>query len=67
MEKEILEEVSQENQSEKGATMLEYALLAALIAVVCIASITFLGNQANNSFNQVGAAMDTANTIGAGT
>ncbi len=42
-------------KSELGASLVEYALLVALIAVVCIVSITFLGNQANNEFSEVGS------------
>ena len=41
----------------KGASMLEYALLAALIAVVCIAAITTLGEQASVSFSRVSSSM----------
>lgn len=49
------------NQEEKGATMLEYALLAALIAVVCILAITFLGGQASQAFSKVGSSIQGAN------
>ena len=34
------------------ASLVEYALLVALIAVVCIAAITLLGNSASASFSQ---------------
>lgn len=40
----------------KGVAMLEYALLAALIAVVCIASIANLEQSVSNKFNS--AAVD---------
>jgi pilus assembly protein Flp/PilA len=43
--------------SERGASMVEYALLVALIAVVCIAAIQFLGNKAQTSFNNTGSAI----------
>jgi pilus assembly protein Flp/PilA len=36
---------------ERGASLVEYALLVALIAVVCIAAITLLGNNASSKFN----------------
>lgn len=49
------------NEQEKGASMLEYALLAALIAVVCILAITFLGRQACVAFSAVGSSMSVAN------
>jgi pilus assembly protein Flp/PilA len=40
--------------SERGASLVEYALLVALIAVVCIAAVTILGKNASNKFNSVG-------------
>jgi pilus assembly protein Flp/PilA len=42
-------------KSELGASLVEYALLVALIAVVCIVSITFLGGKANSKFSEVGS------------
>ncbi len=41
-------------KTERGASLVEYALLVALIAVVCIGAITFLGNQAADNFSEVG-------------
>jgi pilus assembly protein Flp/PilA len=43
--------------NERAASMVEYALLVALIAVVCIAAITFLGGKAKSSFNSTGSAI----------
>jgi pilus assembly protein Flp/PilA len=43
--------------SERGASLVEYALLVALIAVVCIAAITLLGNNASTKFNDVGTSL----------
>ena len=43
--------------SERGASLVEYALLVALIAVVCIAAVTVLGNNASNKFNASAAAV----------
>ena len=39
---------------ERGASLVEYALLVALIAVVCIAAITLLGNNASTKLSEVG-------------
>jgi len=39
---------------ERGASLVEYALLVALIAVVCIAAVTLLGQNASSKFNDVG-------------
>lgn len=42
---------------ERGASLVEYALLVALIAVVCIVAVTFLGNSAKDKFNTVGSSI----------
>jgi pilus assembly protein Flp/PilA len=46
--------------TERGASLVEYALLVALIAVVCILAITFLGKAASSKFSTVGSAVNTA-------
>ena len=38
---------------EDGPTAVEYAVMLALIIVVCIAAITALGSNANNTFSYV--------------
>ena len=37
----------------KGATAIEYGLIAALIAVAAITAMTSLGNQLHKTFNNV--------------
>jgi pilus assembly protein Flp/PilA len=44
-------------RSERGASLVEYALLLALIAVVCIAAVTLLGGNAKNKFSSVGSEL----------
>ena len=39
---------------EDGPTAVEYAVMLALIIVVCIGAITTLGKNANNTFTSVG-------------
>ena len=46
--------------SERAASLVEYALLVALIAVVCIAAVTTLGKSASSKFSTVGASIDAA-------
>jgi pilus assembly protein Flp/PilA len=46
-------------EREDGPTAVEYAVMLALIIVVCIAAITALGSNASSTFTSVG------NTIGA--
>jgi pilus assembly protein Flp/PilA len=45
-------------KDERGASLVEYALLVALIAVVCIIAITFLGRSASSKFSDVGSAVN---------
>ena len=47
--------INRYNSDERGASLVEYALLVALIAVVCIAVIGFLGTSARDKFSQVGS------------
>ena len=42
-------------RNEDGPTAVEYAVMLALIIVVCITAITTLGTNANNTFSYVGA------------
>jgi pilus assembly protein Flp/PilA len=44
-------------RTERGASLVEYALLVALIAVVCIVAVTLLGQKASTKFSQVGSAI----------
>ena len=43
--------------SEDGATAVEYALMVALIAMVVIVAVTFLGQATNETFQNVGDAV----------
>ena len=44
--------------SDRGASLVEYALLVALIAVVCIGAVTFLGRETAEQFSQVGSSLN---------
>ena len=47
-------------KKEDGPTAVEYAAMLALIIVVCIAAITTLGSNANNSFSYTGEKLAPA-------
>jgi pilus assembly protein Flp/PilA len=49
-------------RNEDGPTAVEYAVMLALIIVVCITAITTLGSNANNTFSYVGTQV--GNTAG---
>lgn len=42
----------------KGATAIEYGLIAALIAVAAIGAMTSLGDKLKTTFNKVGNNLD---------
>ena len=44
-------------KQEDGPTAVEYAVMLALIVVVCIAAITAIGGASNQTFSQVGSAI----------
>ena len=47
-------------KDEEGATMVEYALMLALIAIVCIVAVTAIGTSANNTFIKAQTALEGA-------
>ena len=47
-------------RNEKGATAIEYGLIAALIAVAAITAMQSLGTSIGGTFNKVGNEMTTA-------
>jgi pilus assembly protein Flp/PilA len=44
-------------KSQKGVTLIEYVLIASLIAVASVAVMTLLGTQISNTFKSVCTAM----------
>ena len=50
-------EVVQFLKREDGPTAVEYAVMLALIVVVCIAAITAIGSASNQTFSRVGSAI----------
>ena len=44
-------------RTDRGASLVEYALLVALIAVVCIIAVTLLGKEASSKFSKVASAI----------
>jgi pilus assembly protein Flp/PilA len=44
-------------QNERGASMVEYALLVALIALIAIAAVRFLGNSVSGQFSSMGSRL----------
>ncbi len=44
-------------KSEKGQTLVEYALLLVLIAIIVILMVQGIGGSANNTFSKVNSAL----------
>jgi pilus assembly protein Flp/PilA len=44
-------------KSEDGPTAVEYAVMLALIIIVCLAAIQIIGRNANSAFGTVGASI----------
>ena len=49
-------------KNSKGATAIEYGLIAALIAVAAIAALQSVGTQLKTTFNSVSDNLSTANS-----
>jgi len=49
-------------EREDGPTAVEYAVMLALIIVVCLAAITTLGQNANATFTTVGQKIGSASS-----
>jgi pilus assembly protein Flp/PilA len=44
-------------RAERGASLVEYALLLALIAIVCVTAVQFLGDSSAASLNRSGSSI----------
>ena len=47
-------------REEEGQDLIEYALLAALISLVCVAALTTAGSQVNTIFENIKNRLTTA-------
>ena len=49
-------------KSDEGVTAIEYGLIAALIAVVIIASVTLVGTELSDTFGTIESELNAANS-----
>lgn len=49
-------------RGDRAASLVEYALLVALIAMVCFAAITFLGSSTDSKVTSTGSSVAEAGT-----
>ena len=60
MLRQLVQSVRNFVEREDGPTAVEYAVMLALIIVVCIAAISTVGTKANSTFNTVGSQLGAA-------
>ena len=47
-------------ESDKGASMVEYALLVVLIAIVALVAVSIAGQEVSETFSEVASGLDAA-------
>jgi pilus assembly protein Flp/PilA len=55
--KNLIQKIKALSKKEQGATMVEYAIMLALIAVVAIAMVQGVGKSVNSTFSTVNSAL----------
>ncbi|HEY6635382.1 MAG TPA: Flp family type IVb pilin [Acidimicrobiia bacterium] len=45
-------------KEEKGASMVEYALLVVLIAIVALVAVSLAGDAVSETFSEIGSSLD---------
>ena len=63
--KRFLSKVQHFVKSEDGPTAVEYAVMLALIIIVCLAAIQAVGTQANTTFTNIKDELKSANDAAA--
>ncbi|MGH8870848.1 MAG: Flp family type IVb pilin [Acidimicrobiia bacterium] len=46
-------------QEEKGASMVEYALLVVLIAIVALVAVQIAGDEVSETFSEISSGLDS--------
>jgi len=55
--KPLIHNMKAPTKKQRGATMVEYAIMVALIAIVAIGAVSILGGKVKNTFTNVSAVM----------
>ena len=50
-------ELKDKKEKQKGATLIEYAVLAALIVIVALAAIQLVGRKVSQQFSSIGSQL----------
>ena len=62
--KNIVSKVQRFLKSEDGPTAVEYAIMLALIVIVCLTAIQAIGTNASSAFSDIASDIDSARTMG---
>jgi Flp pilus assembly pilin Flp len=49
--------ISTNEQDERGAGLVEYAMLIGLIVIVCVAAVSLLGDATNEPYSELGSQL----------
>jgi len=60
--KKFMTKVEKFLKSEDGPTAVEYAVMLALIIIVCLTAITAVGDAANSAFDQIASELEALPT-----
>lgn len=60
--KKFAQKVKNFLKSEDGPTAVEYAVMLALIVIVCLTAIQAIGQNASNAFNDIANDLESART-----
>lgn len=60
--KSVMTKVQRFLKSEDGPTAVEYAIMLALIVIVCLTAIQAIGTNASAAFNDIAADLNSART-----
>lgn len=58
--KKFAQKVKNFLKSEDGPTAVEYAVMLALIVIVCLTAIQAIGQNASNAFNDIASDLESA-------
>jgi pilus assembly protein Flp/PilA len=53
----MLQLINRFRRDEEGAALVEYGMLVGLIAVICIAAVTLLGQEVSDAFSAIALAL----------
>jgi Flp pilus assembly pilin Flp len=56
-----MQQESSRYETDRGASMVEYALLVVLIALLAFVAVTLAGEEISNTYSDIASSMDAAN------